>query len=280
MDINQRLIQIKEQVDRALKRYLPPKNTYPRQIHDAMHYSIFNGGKRIRPILTIATCQMLGGSIQIALPAACAIELIHCSTLILDDLPCMDNDDFRRGKPTCHRVFGEDIAILAGYALLVRAFEILSKNLKIPEDVKLSVIGHLADAIGSRGLIGGQVLDLEVEGKECDKKTLAYIHKHKTSMLIEASIYTGALIGNANKNQLRYLKAYGEDIGMTFQIVDDILDIKEDIKKATYPGLYGVEKTKKILEDLRKDAFSNLSIFGKKADTLRGITDYIINRAK
>lgn len=273
MDLECRLTHIKNLVDKALTKYIPPKNTYPKKLHQAMHYSVFNGGKRIRPILAISTCRMLGGTIQKILPSACAIELIHCSTLILDDLPCMDNDDFRRGKPTCHRVFGEDTAILTGYALLVLAFEILSlySNEK--------VITYLARAVGSRGLIGGQAVDLETEEKGCNEKTLRYIHLNKTARLIEGSVYTGAIMSNANKKQLQHLSNYGRDIGLAFQISDDILDMEGDIKKATYPALYGIEKTKKILKILKKRAISNLTMFGKRADVLREITDYIINRA-
>lgn len=280
MDINHRLTQIKKLVDRALKKYLPSENTYPPQLHKAMRYSIFNGGKRIRPILAIATCQMLGGPIQRVLPPACAIELIHCSTLILDDLPCMDNDDYRRGKPTCHRVFGEDTAILAGYAMILLAFEILSTHLKTPPEKTIRIISHLAHAAGSRGLTGGQVIDLASEGKRINKKTLEYIHLHKTAMLIEASVYTGAIIGNATKRQLERLTNYGRKIGLAFQIADDLLDISGDKKKVTYPGIYGVSKSREILQKLKKEAISNLSTFGKRADILRGIADYVISREK
>lgn len=278
MDINKYLPTKKAVIDKALRKLMPAKNSFPNSIHKAMHYSIFNGGKRIRPILAIAACETLGGNIKIALPAACAIELIHCSSLILDDLPCMDNDDYRRGKPTCHKVFGEDITILANNALLLLAFEIIGNIKSISPDKKIRIITKLARSTGSQGLVGGQIIDLESEGKTIDKKTLGYIHLHKTAMLIESSVYTGALIGNATESQLKSLSNYGRNIGLAFQIADDILDITGDFKKATYPNLYGINKTRKILQNLKKDAISNLSIFGKKADILRDIADYIINR--
>lgn len=254
-------------IENALKKYLPPSGTYPTQLHRAMRYSVLNGGKRIRPVLAIAVCEALGGSIKHVLPAACAIELIHCSTLILDDLPCMDNDDYRRGKPSCHKAFGEDTAILASSALMGLAFEILGK-------VNSKIITYTAHAYGSKGLIGGQTVDLA--GGD-----IRYIHLHKTAMLFEASVYAGAIAGNADKKQLAALTRYGRDIGLAFQIADDLLDIKgENKEKATYPGLYGIKKSKKILEDLKKDAISNLAGFGRKADRLREIAEYIVKRSK
>lgn len=266
MDIKNYFAKEKKIVDKALKRYLPPKDAYPPQLHKAMYYSIFNGGKRIRPILAIAACQTLGGDIRQALPSACALELIHCSTLVLDDLPCMDDDDFRRGKPTCHRVFGEDIAILASSAHLGLAFEILGKS-------NPKIITHIAHAYGSKGLIGGQAMDLA--GGD-----LRYIHLHKTAMLIEASVYTGAIIGNATKKQLAALTRYGRAIGLAFQISDDLLDVGSDkSEKATYPGLYGISKSKKILDSLKKEAIKNLVGFGKRAEILKGIAEYIVSRA-
>lgn len=301
MDINHRRsqnVQIedylgkkKEIVDKSLKKYIPPKDIYPNQIHEAINYSIFNGGKRLRPILAIAVCEMLSESSRKVLPAACAVELVHCSSLLLDDLPCIDNDDYRRGKPTCHKVFGENITILASYAMLSLAFEIVADNLNINKDKITKIVASLAHSAGSKGLVGGEVSDIISEGGRCNRKILEYIHMHKTAMLIEASVYIGAITGNADKNELKSLTKYGRDVGLAFQVADDILDItssfkkmgkktKKDavLKKATYPSLYGIDKSIKILQKLKQDAVSHLVVFGKKACILEGIADYVASR--
>jgi len=291
MHLETYLSQKKKTVDARLDQLLPKRNRYPQKIHEAMRYSLFIGGKRIRPVLTIASCEAVGGRGGAALDIACAFELIHTYSLIHDDLPCMDNDDFRRGKPTSHKVFGQAVAVLAGDALLTHAFGICAEAKNIPEKTKNKLIALIARASGSEGLIGGQVVDLDSEEKDVPPKTLEYIHTHKTACLIRAAIEAGALIGGAAAREFRALSAYGTLVGLTFQIADDILDIVstreklgkgigKDIAqgKATYPSIDGMEKSRLILRRKTEEALHALSVFGKKAEPLREIARFIAQR--
>ncbi len=282
-------------VESALDLYMPKIDTLPTSLHDAMRYSVFAGGKRIRPILMMAACEAVGGSPQKVLPAACAIEMIHSYSLIHDDLPAMDDDDYRRGKPTNHKVYGEATAILAGDGLLTEAFILLSSP-DVWEDVsaadRCEIISLLARSAGSRGMVGGQVVDMESEGKPIDLPTLEYIHTHKTGALILAAIETGAILGGADAQQRRALCKYGEAAGLAFQVADDILDIVADQEelgkdvgsdqergKATYPALLGLEGAKMRARELRTLAFNALDIFNESARPLREIASYIVDRS-
>lgn len=279
----------------ALDRFLPGADILPASLHESMRYSVFAGGKRIRPVLMMAACEALGGTPQQVLPAACAIEMIHSYSLIHDDLPAMDNDDLRRGKPTNHKVFGEATAILAGDGLLTEAFILLSRPdiwSDLPVEQRNEVIHLLARNAGSRGMVGGQVVDMESEGKEIDLPTLEYIHTHKTGALILAAIESGAILGGADPQQRRTLCRYGEVAGLAFQIADDILDIVSDQQKlgkdvgsdqrrgkATYPALLGLDGARKRARELREMAFAALEGFGDSARPLREIASYIVDRS-
>ena len=295
MDLKKYLKDRCKMVDEALERFLPPADELPLSIHKSMRYSVFAGGKRVRPILLLAACDAVGGDINLAMPAACAMEMIHTYSLIHDDLPAMDDDDFRRGNPTNHKVFGEAIAILAGDALLTEAFILLSN----PAHMKgaaaaglLQVIHEIAGCSGSRGMVGGQVVDMESEGKhDIDLATVQYIHTHKTGALIKASVKAGAIIGGADEARLKAITRYGEAIGLAFQIADDILDIEgttEEIGKdagsdeargkATYPAVVGVAEAKRRATELVEMAMDALSSFDEKADPLREIARYVVYR--
>ena len=282
-------------VEAALDNFLPKIDTLPSTLHEAMRYSIFAGGKRIRPLLMIAACEAVGGSADQVLPAACAIEMIHSYSLIHDDLPAMDDDDWRRGKPTNHKVFGEATAILAGDGLLTEAFILLSNPDVFPgisAESRCEVIHLLARSSGSRGMVGGQVVDMESEGKTIDLPTLEYIHTHKTGALILAAVEMGAVIGGADQQQRRALCRYGEAAGLAFQVADDILDIVADQEelgkdvgsdqargKATYPALLGLEEARQRARELRDMAHSALEIFPQTARPLREIAGYIVDRS-
>ena len=263
-------------IDEALDRYLPPQDRYPEVIYRAMRYSVLNGGKRVRPVLVLAACEAVGGDQQTILPAACAIEFIHSFSLIHDDLPALDNDDFRRGKPTSHKVFGEAIAILAGDALLTLAFETLVKTEVLPE-LLVQATARLALAAGVGGMIAGQVADIISEGRKVEPETLQFIHRNKTGALIQASVYCGGLLGGGNGDQLQALDLYGEKIGLAFQIADDILDVGEE-GKATYPSLYGLEKSKELGRQAVDEAINAVSDFDRKSDPLRALARFIIER--
>ncbi|MDI6785939.1 MAG: polyprenyl synthetase family protein [bacterium] len=285
----------KKEVEEALEKYLSPTTTYPPIIHKAMRYSTFAGGKRIRPILAISACEAVGGNTQDVIPFAAALELIHTYSLIHDDLPSIDNDDYRRGKLTCHKKFGEAIAILSGDALLTLAFEIMSKQgitEKTNSSLVLRVIYEIAFAIGTSGMIGGQVVDIISENKSTDAPTLQYIHTHKTGNLICTSLRIGAILGGSSQNQLRLLTQYGEYIGLVFQIIDDILDIEgnkevmgkssqSDISKnkLTYPSVYGLEESKEWAKQLHQEALTSLESFDHQADPLREIAKFIVQRS-
>lgn len=283
-------------IDTALDRFLPDESELPHTLHKAMRYSVFAGGKRVRPILLLAACEAVGGDTERALPAACALEMIHTYSLIHDDLPAMDDDDFRRGNPTCHKVFGEATAILAGDALLTEAFK-LASTLRYTADCEpaalLAVINEIATCAGSYGMVGGQVIDMESEGNaDIDLATVQYIHTHKTGALIKASVVAGALLGGAAGRQLAAVTRYGEAAGLAFQIADDILDIEgtteqigkdagsdEARGKATYPAIIGLSAAKEEAVAMMDEALRALEIFGPEAEPLREIARYIVQRS-
>jgi len=266
---------------------------YPEKIYEAMRYSLLAGGKRLRPILCLATCELTGGSIEMAMPTACALEMIHTMSLIHDDLPAMDNDDYRRGKLTNHKVYGEDLAILAGDGLLAYAFEYLAVHTKgVAPERLLKVVARLGNAVAATGLVGGQVVDLDCEGAaDITVKTLNFIHTHKTGALLEASVVSGAELASADEDTLAKLTQYARNIGLAFQIVDDVLDItatNEELgktagkdltaQKATYPSLWGIEESRRQAQQLVEAAKMALAPFGNKALPLIAIADYITER--
>ena len=280
-------------VDRALGGYLPRASVRPAPIHEAMRYSLFAGGKRLRPILTLATAEACEGKTEAALPAAAAVECLHTYTLIHDDLPCMDDDDLRRGMPTCHVKFGEGIAVLAGDGLLTIAFEILAKTPPTKRYDVGTYVSELAVASGSRHLIGGQVLDLEGEGDEVvlTPSQLRFIHQSKTAALLTASIHLGAMSANVTPKKLEALSVYGQSLGLAFQVIDDILDVTqtseklgiragkdEAANKSTYPALHGLKKSRLEAARLTKKAHDALKPLGKKGERLHEIADYLLNR--
>lgn len=280
-------------VDKALGQYLPAARTRPATIHEAMRYSLFAGGKRLRPILCLASAEACGGSHEAALAPAAAVECIHTYSLIHDDLPCMDDDDLRRGMPTSHVKYGEGVAVLAGDALLTIAFEILAQVKATPRYDIGAFITELAVSSGSRHLIGGQVLDLEGEGSDVrlNAAQLKYIHESKTAALLTASIRLGGMTANANPARLEALTTYGQSLGLAFQIIDDILDVtqtseklgksagKDEAKaKSTYPALFGLEKSRKEAARLTKKAHGALHPFGKKGARLSELADYLLGR--
>jgi len=294
MDLREYLKEKGKIVEEALDRYLPKESEMPVTLHKAMRYSMMAGGKRIRPILCIASCEAVGGKPKKALPVACALEMVHTYSLIHDDLPAMDNDDFRRGRPTNHKVFGEAVAILAGDALLTEAFGIMTNfNLRrtIRADAILDVISDLARAAGSFGMVGGQVVDMESEGVEIDLPTLEYLHTRKTGALILASVKGGAKIGEGTHEEIEALTRYGECLGLAFQIADDILDIEGNIEetgkdvgsdlekgKATYPSIIGMAASKERASELIQMAIDSLKGFDEKAEPLREIAKYVVER--
>lgn len=279
-------------VDAELHRLLPARDEYPASIHSAMRYSVFAGGKRLRAILCLESGRLFGGDENALLQLAGALELIHTYSLIHDDLPALDNDDLRRGKPTCHRAFGEATAILAGDALLTLAFRILSRPGPPADRCKLRVIHELSEAIGTcSGMIGGQVIDLEATNRKTDSATLDYIHSAKTGALIRAAVRCGTLYADAAEPDVARVTAYGEKIGLAFQIVDDLLDVlgsKEKLgknvdkdgrqQKATYPAVHGIEKSQQIASELAEQACAMLEPYLSQADTLRAIAHLLITR--
>ena len=279
-------------VEEALQRYLP-ENDIPAEIYEAVRYSVFNGGKRIRPILCLAAAEAVGGDLAPAMPVACALELIHSYSLIHDDLPSMDNDDFRRGKPTCHKVFEENIAILAGDALLTEAFVLLSRAEKVmfSAEKRLAVIQEIAHAAGISGMVGGQALDVISEKSGANEKTLQEIHRRKTGALIVAAVKSGAIIFNAAKEKIHSLTEYGINVGLAFQIADDILNVEGDRElmgkgtgsdvarnKLTYPSLLGIQVAKEKLAQYIEMAVASLSGFDERAMPLIVIARYIKER--
>lgn len=295
LDLKQYLQERCQLVDSRLETYMPADNEFPYSLHKSMRYSIFAGGKRIRPILLLAATEAVHGAVATALPAACAMEMIHTYSLIHDDLPAMDNDDFRRGVPTNHKIFGDAVAILAGDALLTQAFILLSTPASaadVPPERLLTVIQEMASAAGSRGMVGGQIVDMESEGKQdIDLPTVQFIHTHKTGALILAAVKCGALLGGADEVQMTALIRYGEAIGLAFQIYDDILDIEGTTAeigkdagsdqargKATYPAVIGIRESRKRAAELLDMALEAISGFGPEADPLREIASYVLSR--
>ncbi len=281
-------------VDNALDQLLPQPEGPSGKVVEAMRYSISAGGKRVRPILLMAACDTAGGDHSQVLPAACALECVHTYSLIHDDLPAMDDDDLRRGKPTCHKAFGEAVAILAGDALLTYAFELMAHQdlgkYAAPQTV-LRAVAVFAQAAGVSGMVGGQTADILFEGKPIDAETLAFIHTHKTGALIRASVEMGAILGGATHEQVQKLKGYGTALGLAFQVVDDLLDVVgdqeklgkpvgSDIKneKATYPALFGIEEARRKATSLKDEALACLEKFGPEAEPLRAIATYVVKR--
>jgi len=280
--------------DAALDRLIPLETTHPVSIHKAMRHSVFAGGKRLRPILCIEAGRMVAGSLPEGIEElGAALEMLHTYSLIHDDLPALDNDDLRRGRPTSHKVFGEAIAILAGDALQTQAYEVLSR-LKCPPESRVRIIEEIARGTGTiDGMIGGQVVDLEAEHSKPTAEMLEYIHRSKTAALITASLVSGGLYGGAKESQVSKLRAFGLSIGLAFQIVDDILDVTQTSEqlgktagkdtaseKATYPAMFGIEKSRQKADDLVNDAFSQLESFGSSAETLKDLARFLIERKK
>ncbi|HAO94379.1 MAG: polyprenyl synthetase [Deltaproteobacteria bacterium GWC2_56_8] len=293
MDIRKYLAEKAETVNEGLKSLLPKEDEYPQTLHKAMHYSLFAGGKRIRPVLVLAASEAVGGDPSNALAVACAFECVHTYSLIHDDLPAIDNDDLRRGRPTCHKAFGEAAAILAGDALLTAAFDLVARTPSKDASLAAKVIRELSRAAGSTGMIGGQMVDIESEGKEISFPVLEYIHIHKTGELILAALRSGAILGGADDLALQKITRYGKSVGLAFQIADDILDVEgasevtgkpvggdEKKGKATYPALMGLEESKKRAKELVDIAVSALDGFDSKADPLREIAGFIVARDK
>ena len=278
-------------VDVQLDRLIPAETVAPHSIHEAMRYSVFAGGKRIRPILCLEAARIFEANVSAVFYSACAIEFIHTYSLIHDDLPALDNDDLRRGKPTCHKKFGEAVAILAGDALLTLAFETLACAPTAP-DRRVAMTREIAGAAGTvNGMVGGQVADLEAEGKQVGPEMLEYIHRSKTAALIRASVTSGALCAGASADDVNRLRGFGETIGWAFQVVDDILDVEEssaalgktagkDIaqQKATYPAVFGLERSHKFAKELADKALGDLKHFGERGDRLRAITEFLVIR--
>ena len=280
-------------VDAALDRFLPAESDRPETLHKAMRYSVFAGGKRLRPVLVIAGAEAVGGRAEQVMPTACALELIHTYSLVHDDLPAMDNDDFRRGMPTNHKVFGEATAILAGDALLTLAFRLVAENAREAADPRAvrDVILDIADAAGHDGMVAGQVADLEAEGKKVGPDAVDYIHAHKTGALIRTSLRVGAMLCGADAVAVRALSVAGADLGLAFQIVDDILDVvssseelgktagKDQIQqKATYPAIHGIEASRARAAYLIGEAEEALAPLGPRAEPIRALGRFILER--
>jgi geranylgeranyl diphosphate synthase type II len=280
-------------VDEALEQVLPPDDTPPPTVHQAMRYSVMAGGKRLRPILVIAGAEAAGGAMDVVMPTACALELIHTYSLIHDDLPAMDDDDYRRGRPTSHKVFGEAVAILAGDALLTLAFQLIARNVERVGDARVvcDVVADIAEAAGTDGMVGGQVVDIESEGKAVTPETLDYIHMRKTAALIRASLRAGAMLAAAKPDVLAAISTAGERLGLAFQIVDDILDVEGSLEqlgktagsderkqKATYPAVHGLPASRRRAGALIQEAKDVLAPLGPTAAPLAALADFILER--
>ena len=296
LDIETYLEEKRQTVDRYLEAHLPPVGTSPTVLHEAIRYSLLGDGKRLRPILTIAAAESIGSPPLAMLPVACAFEFIHTYSLIHDDLPAMDNDDFRRGKPTSHKVYGDGIAILAGDGLHTMAFEWCSRAdlvNNLAPDVQVRIIQELALGAGNHGMVGGQVMDVQAENQRVELEELRTIHAHKTGKLIRAAVRAGGLLSGADVRQFEQLTAYAEDVGLAFQIADDVLNVtgtREELGKdantdaergkQTYPALYGLERARTLAQDRADHAISRLKGFDEKADSLRGMAQYIVSRKR
>ncbi len=292
LDLKTYLSRRAQLVEEALERLLPPEDEFPAGLYRAMRYSIFAGGKRLRPVLVLASAEAVGGSLHDAMNTACAFECVHTYSLIHDDLPAMDNDDMRRGMPTCHKAFGEATAILAGDALLTIAFEMVADSPVTDKERLLMVVKELAHAAGCMGMIKGQALDMEAEGtEELSFPLVEDIHIHKTGALITSSVRCGAIIGGADNPALEHLTEYGHSIGLAFQIMDDILDVEgseeemgkkvgsdEKNKKATYPALMGTGESKRLATELVERAVNSLSTLDERAEPLRALARFIVER--
>jgi len=280
--------------DAALERLLPPPTQHPVSIHRAMRHSVFAGGKRLRPILCMEAGRMIAGSLPAAIAElGAALEMLHTYSLIHDDLPALDNDDLRRGRPTCHKVFGDAIAILAGDALQTHAYETLAR-LRCPAEARVRIIEEVARATGTvEGMIGGQVVDLEAEHRKPDLTMLEYIHRSKTAALITASVVSGGLYAEGNDDAIEKLRTFGKSIGLAFQIVDDVLDVTQTseqlgktagkdtaAEKATYPALFGIDESLKKADLLVEKALGSLEGFGSQADTLKALARFLVERKK
>ncbi|MFZ0641156.1 MAG: polyprenyl synthetase family protein [Candidatus Acidiferrales bacterium] len=278
-------------IERELEKLLPSETTPPVTIHQAMRYSVFAGGKRIRPILCYEAARLFSQQVDATATVGCALEFIHTYSLIHDDLPALDNDDLRRGKPTCHKKFGVAMAILAGDGLLTLAFETLA-NANVAPEKRVRIIAEIGHAAGTvNGMVGGQVADVEAEGKQVDAAALEYIHRSKTAALIRASVVAGALAGGANEEGVERLGRFGEAIGWAFQVVDDLLDVEESSaalgktagkdqaqKKATYPALFGIDKSRAFAQELALRADRELACYGERATRLRQVAEYLVAR--
>jgi geranylgeranyl diphosphate synthase type II len=290
--LSQTLEEGRKLTDAALERLLPAADTRPASIHQAMRHSVFAGGKRIRPILCMEAARAVAGSLPAGIEdLGAALEMLHTYSLIHDDLPALDNDDLRRGRPTCHKVYGEAIAILAGDALQTQAYEVLSQ-LRCSADARVTIIEEIARGTGTvNGMIGGQVIDLEAERTKPDVETLEYIHRSKTAALITASVVTGGIYAGADYKQIKNLRQFGQAIGLAFQIVDDILDMThtseqlgktagKDVasEKATYPALFGLEESRKKARALREEAYKSVQNLGTGGETLKELARFLIER--
>lgn len=296
VDLKTYLAEKGRRVDEALHRIFPEPEGPAGDLIRAMTYSLFAGGKRLRPILCIAGAEACGGEGESVLPVACALELIHTYSLIHDDLPVMDNDDMRRGRPTSHRVFGEAVALLAGDGLLTEAFRLMAeggRSAGLEPQKLLTVVELIGAAAGYHGMVGGQVVDIQFEGKSVSPPLVEYIHTHKTAAMIAASVTSGAILGGGNEDQVKAVRSYGDSIGLAFQIADDVLDIEGDSmemgkgvggdekkKKITYPSVLGLARAKEIMKELVRKAGEALEGFDHGADPLRLIASYIIERKK
>jgi geranylgeranyl diphosphate synthase, type II len=280
--------------DAALDRLIPSETQHPVSIHKAMRHSVFAGGKRLRPVLCMEAARMIAGSLPSGIEElGAALEMLHTYSLIHDDLPALDNDDLRRGRPTCHKVFGEAMAILAGDALQTQAYEVLAR-LRCPAEARVRIIEEVAHGTGTvNGMIGGQVVDLEAEHTQPTREMLEYIHHSKTAALITASLVSGGLYGGGNDCEIKKLRAFGQSIGLAFQIVDDILDVTQTseqlgktagkdtaAQKATYPSLFGIQESERKADSLISDALRELDSFGVRGDTLRQLARYLVERKK
>jgi geranylgeranyl diphosphate synthase type II len=293
-DLEAYLQERRQLVDSALERFLPSEDTPPPSVHRAMRYSVLAGGKRLRPILVIAGAELVGASPSSVMPTACALEMIHTYSLIHDDLPAMDDDDYRRGRLTNHKVFGDAIAILAGDALLTLAFQLVAQNAALTGmDAKVvcDAVAEIAEAAGTAGMVGGQVVDIESEGKTITAEALEYIHIHKTAALLRASLSAGARLGGADAAALAAIGEAGQNLGLAFQIVDDILDVEGSLEtlgktagsderkqKVTYPALHGIEASRREARRLIERTKSRLGVFGARSAPLCALADFVVER--
>ena len=293
MTLDEYLAVRRASIDRELERLVPSREERPATIHSAMRHSLFAGGKRVRPILFVAAAEAVGSASAAAIAPACSLELIHTYSLIHDDLPALDNDDFRRGRPTCHKVFGEAMAILAGDALLTRAFQVLADDDSVPAERRIALVGELSRAAGTvEGMIGGQVADLEAEGEPVTAESLDYIHRSKTGALLRAAVRMGAIWAGADEESFASLDSYGRHVGFAFQIVDDILDVTADSatlgktagkdaeqQKATFPALYGLEESRRMAKEHHQASLAALEPLGEQALRLRQIAERVVTRS-